>query len=288
MDAYPDDVQQAHMALDDRRLGGRIIVLWVMLALMGCMCGCGTLANGRGWGQDTFTTMRPSTIAQAAKRAFFNVGTLAPAAGAVVFAASGLDDDVTDWASEHTPLFGSIEGAQRASDALRAALQVEVLASALATPSGTKPKEWAYAKAKGLGGELLALGATIGATELLKTATDRRRPDQKDSRSFPSGHASGAFAAATLANRNLKVLPLPVWAKQSLPIGNLVLASGVAWARVEGERHFPSDVLAGAALGHFLSAFIHDAVLGLPDTFSVGVALFPEQHGGMVHLSFGF
>ena len=288
MNVHPADVQQAYMALDDRRLWGRIVILWVMLALMGCMSGCGTLANGRGWGQDAFTNMRPSTIAQAAKRAFFNVGTLAPAAGAVVFAASGLDDDVADWASEHTPLFGSVERAQRASDVLRNALHVEVLVSALATPSGTKPQEWTYAKVKGLGGELLALGATIGVTDLLKTTTDRMRPDRRDSRSFPSGHASGAFAAATLANRNLKVLRLPAWAKQSLSVGNLVLASGTAWARVEGGRHFPSDVLAGAAIGHFLSAFIHDAVLGLPDTFSIGVALFPEQHGGMVHLAFGF
>jgi hypothetical protein len=288
MDVHPTDVQQAHMNLDDRPFWRRLVVLWAMLALMGCTAGCGTLANGRGWGQDAFTTMRPSTVAQAAKRAFFNVGTLAPAAGAIIFAASGVDDDVADWASEHTPLFGSVDRAQRASDVLRDALLVEVLASALATPSGTKPQEWAYAKAKGLGGELLALGATIGVTDLLKTTTDRTRPDRSDSRSFPSGHASGAFAAATLANRNLKVLRLPPWAKQSLPVGNLVLASAVAWARVEGERHFPSDVLAGAALGHFLSAFIHDAVLGLPDTFRVGVALFPEQHGGMVHLSFGF
>jgi membrane-associated phospholipid phosphatase len=276
------------MALDDRRLWKQRIVLWVILALMACLSGCGTLANGRGWGQDAFTSMRPRTIAQAAKRALFDIGTLAPAAGAIVFAASGVDDNVADWASEHTPLFGSINGAQRASDALRAALEVEVLVTALATPSGTKAQEWTYAKAKGLGGEFLALSATIGMTELLKTATDRRRPDGSDSRSFPSGHASGAFAAKTLANRNLEVLRMPTWAKESLQVGNLALAAGTAWARVEGKRHFPSDVLAGAALGNFLSAFIHDAVLGLPDTFRIGVTFFPEPHGGMVELSFGF
>jgi len=30
-----------------------------------------------------------------------------------------------------------------------------------------------------------------------------------------------------------------------------------------GDKHNPSDVLAGYALGHFLSAFINDAFLGL-------------------------
>jgi membrane-associated phospholipid phosphatase len=108
---------------------------------------------------------------------------------------------------------------------------------------------------------LLALGATEGMTDLLKITTDRTRPDHSNDRSFPSGHASISFAASTLANRNLEFLRLPAWAQQSLTVGNLTLASAVAWARVEGGRHFPSDVLAGAAIGHFFSAFIHDAVL---------------------------
>jgi membrane-associated phospholipid phosphatase len=281
-------MQQTRMILVGRLSRPRFVVLLMILALLWSLTGCGTLANGRGWGQDAFTDMYPSTIAQAAKRALLDVGTLAPAAGAIIFAASDLDDYVADWASEHTPLFGSLKGAQRASDALNITLHLEALATALATPSGTEPEEWMYAKGKGLGGELLALGATMGVTDLLKTTTDRTRPDQSNTRSFPSGHASGAFAATTLANRNLAVLRLPTWAEQSLTVANLTLASGVAWARVEGGRHFPSDVLAGAAIGHFFSAFIHDAVLGLPDTLRLNVALFPEQNGGMVELSFGF
>lgn len=261
---------------------------WVLCTLVWCLAGCGTLSNGRGWGQDAFTQMNARTIAKAARRALFDVGTLAPAAGAVVFAASGLDDHVADWASDRTPIFGSADTARRASDVLRSVLQAEALGTALVTPSGTDARQWAYAKAKGLGVELLAIGATSGATLLLKTVTDRTRPDKSDDRSFPSGHASSAFAAATLANRNLDVLRLPVWGTRSLQITNLVIASGVAWARVEGERHFPSDVLAGAALGRFLSIFIHDAVLGLPDTVSIGAALLPGQKGGIVHVSFGF
>jgi membrane-associated phospholipid phosphatase len=276
------------MVLADRLARLRCVVLWMLLVLMWSLTGCGTLDNGRGWGQDAFTSMRPRTVAQAAKRALLDVGTLAPAAGAIVFAASGLDDRVADWASEHTPLFGSITGAQRASDVLNITLHVETLATALATPSGPEPQEWMYAKLKGLGGELLAFGVTLGMTDLLKTTTDRTRPDQSNARSFPSGHASGAFAAATLSNRNLEALRLPTWAEQAGTVGTLTLASAAAWARVEGGRHFPSDVLAGAAIGHFFSAFIHDAVLGLPDTLNLNVAFFPEHTGGMVELSFGF
>ena len=41
------------------------------------------------------------------------------------------------------------------------------------------------------------------------------------------------------------------------------MAAGTAWARMEANRHYPSDVLFAAAMSHFLSAFIHDAFMGL-------------------------
>ncbi len=71
-------------------------------------------------------------------------------------------------------------------------------------------------------------------------------------------------------------------------IGNILLATGVGWARVEAGKHFPSDVLAGAALGHFLSVFFHDAFMGLPEKDRLGLYILPSKHGGMIGLSFGF
>jgi len=44
----------------------------------------------------------------------------------------------------------------------------------------------------------------------------------------------------------------------SLRIGLASLTTGTAWARVEAGKHFPSDVLAGMALGHLIGAFIND------------------------------
>jgi membrane-associated phospholipid phosphatase len=40
-----------------------------------------------------------------------------------------------------------------------------------------------------------------------------------------------------------------------------VIAAGTSWARVEGGKHYPSDVLFGAALGNFVAIFVHDAFL---------------------------
>lgn len=56
----------------------------------------------------------------------------------------------------------------------------------------------------------------------------------------------------------------PSWPPRCWWQRQMALASAVAWARVERGRHFPSDVLAGAALGHFLSAFCRPLLACLP------------------------
>ena len=47
--------------------------------------GCGTLQNGRGWGQDAIYPVELKRIPYAAYHALFDLQTLLPAAGALVF-----------------------------------------------------------------------------------------------------------------------------------------------------------------------------------------------------------
>jgi membrane-associated phospholipid phosphatase len=249
--------------------------------------GCGTLKNGRGWGQDAIYPVDLRRIPRAAYNAFFDLQTLIPAAGALGFAVDDFDEKVSDWATKHHPIFGSEDNARKASDYLVGTLHAEALLTALATPSGDDPKNWAYSKTRGIAVELVALAATDGAAYELKGAIGRTRPDgSKDG--FPSNHSSVAFCSSTLANRNLNFMPLPDEVRLPLQVGNILLATSVAWARVEGRKHFPSDVLAGAALGHFLSAFIHDSLLGLPEDKRFGFVIFPLKGGVMTELSFAF
>jgi membrane-associated phospholipid phosphatase len=65
--------------------------------------------------------------------------------------------------------------------------------------------------------------------------------------SFPSGHTSAAFATATVAARELHVIyPRERWLIDALLFGGAGL---VGFSRVYDRQHWPSDVVAGAALG---------------------------------------
>jgi membrane-associated phospholipid phosphatase len=264
----------------------QILSLTAVVALF--LGGCGTLENGRGWGEDALWPLDWDRIARAGRDALCDPGTWVPAVGALVFSIDDFDERVSDWAVEHNPIFGTENGADNASNYLSTVLGAEVLATALATPSGDTPGVWLPSKLKGLTVEAGALWATAGLTDLLKGAAGRERPDDSDDKSFPSGHTSHAFACATLANRNLEFIDSLDGIRPVLQIGNTILASGVAWARVEARKHYPSDVLAGAALGHFLTAFIHDAFLNLPEDGSIDFSIYPMKGGAGLELCFRF
>ena len=93
---------------------------------------------------------------------------------------------------------------------------------------------------------------------------------------------------ATLASRNLNSLPLSDRGTTSLRIGLASLTAGTAWARVEAGKHFPSDVLAGMALGHLIGAFINDAFLGLDRPDDPGIIVEPWSRDVMVGLWWPF
>lgn len=251
------------------------------------LSGCGTLENGRGWGQDAIYPVNGKRVSKALYDAATDWGTLIPAGGAVASSLDHFDQKVNSWATGHNPIFGSEDSASRTANYLLAALQVEVVATALATPSGQDSKEWVYSKAKGLSVELAAELATAGATEALKGVTERTRPSGGDN-SFPSGHSSAAFTNAVLANRNLQYLSMSDPLRIALEVGNYALASATAWARVEADAHWLSDVLAGAAIGYFFGAFVHDAFMGLPEEKPAQVKVVPVRGGAMVALSFPF
>lgn len=94
-----------------------------------------------------------------------------------------------------------------------------------------------------IAGAGVSLVVNASVTELLKHTIKERRPDGSDSGSFPSRHSSYAFTFASIASHELyRFSPFWVVAAQTA-------ANAVGMQRVYASRHYPSDVLAGAAIG---------------------------------------
>jgi undecaprenyl-diphosphatase len=91
----------------------------------------------------------------------------------------------------------------------------------------------------------VAFGLSSLASTTIKALVDRQRPsgdhviDLPTSASFPSGHATTAFAAAVALS-----LLVPRWRWPAL-----ALAALVAYSRVYLGVHYVTDIVAGAMLG---------------------------------------
>ncbi len=127
---------------------------------------------------------------------------------------------------------------------------LELSALMIATGAGLHDSNLRDAGRDSLESELWAAGVV---TPLLKRAFGRARPIQNEGshsfhplnghfESFPSGHATNAFAFATAVAGHYDgwVVPTIVY----------TIATGVAVSRVNDHVHFPSDVVAGALIGH--------------------------------------
>lgn len=100
---------------------------------------------------------------------------------------------------------------------------------------------------------------TAASTAWLKVLAHRKRPvlyasaataqaaSPDNQRSFPSGHTSAAFSVATAYLVMAQHEHLPHRGRNALLL--YTGAAGVGALRVAGGRHFPTDVLGGAALG---------------------------------------
>ena len=84
-------------------------------------------------------------------------------------------------------------------------------------------------------GQLLSVTLTQG----MKFVVRRTRPD-REARSFPSGHASAAFATAAVLHEHFgRRVAIPAYA----------VALYTSTSRLQANSHFPSDVIIGATLG---------------------------------------
>lgn len=91
----------------------------------------------------------------------------------------------------------------------------------------------------------------------LKYSVGRIRPHEQagassfdlfsNNTSFPSGHTATAFAIVT---------PWVMYYPSPITYGLFALSTGTAIARIAHDRHWPTDVLAGAAIGYFTARYL--------------------------------
>ena len=90
---------------------------------------------------------------------------------------------------------------------------------------------------------IASVGVAFAAKTALKAIIKEERPDHSDNQSFPSGHATMAFAAARSIDKEFR--KESIW----IPRAGYAAATAIGVERVASDRHHWYDVVAGAGLG---------------------------------------
>ncbi len=89
-----------------------------------------------------------------------------------------------------------------------------------------------------------AISATNGTSWILKRVFKIERPDKSEFLSYPSGHTTNVFTGAALLNKEFGGRKNPI-----IGILGYTVATGTGFLRMANNKHWLSDVLAGAAIG---------------------------------------
>lgn len=247
----------------NRVFSRRQILLFSMLIVSLSLSGCGTLNGGRHWGEDV--TLKPGwdKIINSAKDAVSSPMFYLPAAAALLLQIDHADRRISDWATKHTPVYGSQEKADQRSEDLRSIAANTFYLSMVATPSGDEPVTWVISKAKGALIQQSAVGLNHALVNGMKKVTRRKRPLGDNDLSFPSSRSSIMTVYTSLSAKNIDTMNIPRSVKTAGNIGLYALLIAGSWGRIESGSHYPGDVLAGVSVGYFVSSFIDDSFMGL-------------------------
>ncbi len=91
--------------------------------------------------------------------------------------------------------------------------------------------------------DAFSAGIMTIAVNGLKYSIDRPRPDGASGGSFPSGHTATAFMAAAMLHEEYG------WRSPWFSFGGYAIASATGISRIINDRHWASDVIAGAVIG---------------------------------------
>lgn len=254
------------------------------------LAGCATTADGPHWGADTTASPGWSRLRDAAINAATSPRVWVPLAGAAVLQIGHADRDISDWARDHNPIFGSAKNASDWSDNLRIVSAVAYAGTVLATPGSDDSGEWFADKSRGVLGGIGAVALTSGTVYGLKKTTGRERPNGADDESFPSGHTATTAVLNQLSERNLQSVDVSSGARLAMNIGLDGLTLATAWSRVEAGAHYPSDTLVSMAISHFIGMTVNDAFIAprFGERFALGLTPVRGGQGAALTWNYAF
>jgi len=150
--------------------------------------------------------------------------------------AHSYDSRVKNYAQTHGLMsqdlsrFGDLYGGKYAHWVLFSALLGNGLARSVPKPQLKRQLTYAFS----------AMVVNGAVTAGLKVAVGRKRPNGRGYRSFPSGHTSHSFTVAAIADE--------IWGP-AVGVPAYLIGGLVALQRIHDNKHYLSDVIAGAGLG---------------------------------------
>lgn len=150
-------------------------------------------------------------------------------------------------------------------------------------PGTTESRKYGYTEGHNWSRFAVNTIASVGVAYIGKTALKAMikedRPDHSDNKSFPSGHAAMAFAAARSIDKEFR--KDCIW----IPIAGYAAATAVGIQRVAKDRHHWYDVVAGAGVGFGaaeLTWWLSDKMFGKGSNIAVG------SSGNTVDVTYNF
>lgn len=220
------------------------------------------------WGRDALWPIKGSKIKEAFVKNATSPHVWVPLIGAGAVHWAGYDKKISKSQVQEKAVFTTPKNTSYWSDHLNNILLMEMYASIMFTssmPEDDSLAKWAWAKTKGGLVTNLASSSSRAGRDVLARWFKRERPNKIDNLSFPSGHSAEAGSRNMLISKNLDNTDMNPYLRTGIKIVNTGMASGTLWARLEGERHYPSDILTGYAVGSFIAGFVFDSLMNLDE-----------------------
>ena len=223
-------------------------------------------------------------IWRSAMTAIEHPNTWIPLSGAVVIYATNTDKKISKFAVKHKFIYGDKYSANRYSNIFtRYVLNISDYVVSIASPCIHENDSWLFEKTKRIIVHNIAFITAYETKDIIKFQALRLRPNKHDHFSMPSGHALMPILFCNLINQDIQRMDIPKRANSG--IRGLVYSFGyiAAWGKIEGNSHYPTDSLVGAAIGNFFATFFYELIMNpKKNNFQIGIK--PIKTGAAIQI----